>query len=633
VGAATQTVEVTSTGAELQTLNATVGETVSGDAIMKLPVLGRDANSLTMLQPNTANDGGVAGADSDQNTFTLDGGQNSDDMDGNHADYTGTQGGATSGVIPTPASSIEQFSVGVSNQTADVNSAAGSSVAMVTKRGTDAVHGSAYEYYLGSYLSANSWSNDRSNVAKGKSHQNRFGASLGGEIIPNWLGGKTYLFGNFEGRRFPNSAVYKHDTPSDLLRAGIIQVDPTGAGNLEAYNLNTSSKVVDGTTYAPAVCTGYPDGSGGFTKTGNCDPRGLGLNPVINQLWTQYMPPANDLNGGDQANSFGYDANVNAALQSNFFVTRMDHDFGSKNHVTATYHFFSYNPIYTSGQVDIGGGLPGDKFGVPSASTVRPQLPSMTSVGWTTSVSSNVNNSFHYTYLRNFWQWSGSNTSPQNIKGFAGLDGALEVGGESRNGSLIPYNVNTQNVRTRFWDGIGHTFSDDVSVIHGNHLIQFGGKYTHQWDYHQRNDNGGGIMAANVYQIGGNTSSIANGYLPTDFTGNGDTGSWNQFYDEVTGIVDQGQTLYTRAGQQLNLQPLGTPMFDQSYIPLYNVYFSDAWHIRPSLTLNYGTGYTIEMPPSEALGKQVEVVDAAGNLVTTSDYLAATQRAALSGQD
>ncbi|HUZ78644.1 MAG TPA: carboxypeptidase-like regulatory domain-containing protein, partial [Chloroflexota bacterium] len=148
VGTATQTVEVTATGAELQTMNSTVGSSISGDAIVKLPNLNRDANSLTMLQPNTAPNGGIAGAASDQNSFTLDGGSNSNDMDGNNSIYTPATGGQTSGVMPTPAESIEQFSVGVSNQTADVNSAAGSSVAMVTRRGTPTVHGSVYEYYL-----------------------------------------------------------------------------------------------------------------------------------------------------------------------------------------------------------------------------------------------------------------------------------------------------------------------------------------------------------------------------------------------------------------------------------------------------------------------------------------------------
>src|SRR6185312_547550 len=56
----------------------------------------------------------------------------------------------------------------------------------------------------------------------------------------------------------------------------------------------------------------------------------------------------------------------------------------------------------------------------------------------------------------------------------------------------------------------------------------------------------------------------------------------------------QPQSLYTRAGAQLNLQPLVTPMFDNSSIPMYNFFFSDAWHLRPSLTLSYGAGYAID---------------------------------------
>jgi hypothetical protein len=645
VGESTQTVEVTATGAELQTMNATVGSSISGDAIMMLPNLSRDANSLTNLQPNTAPDGGVAGADSDQNSFTLDGGVNSDDMDGSHADYTGTQGGSTSGTIPTPAASIEQFSVGVSNQSADVNSAAGSSVAMVTKRGTDTLHGSAYDYYLGSYLAANSWSNNRSGTARPKQHQNRFGAALGGEILPNWLGGKTYLFGNFEGRRYPQEAHYTRSTPTATLRQGIIAVDnglkgqgteavcgsqgadpvcKDASGAVSFYNLNTSAVTVGGVTYNPAVCN-LPGGG-----TGACDPRALGMNPVVKQLWSQFLPNPNKTTGGDNFNTLDYTSGIDTSLYSNFFVVRADHDFGAKNHFDFTYHFFSYNPISTA-QVDIGGGTPGNTFGQAKANTVRPQLPSMWTATLTTNVNPNVTNHFNFSYLRNFWQWSGSYLKPQAVKGY-NLGGALEIGGET-SGALIPYNVNTQNVRSRYWDGIGITFKDDLTWVKGNHLIQFGARYTHQRDMHQRNDNGGGIMAANVYQIGGNGQSIANPYIPVGFdANNGDLGGFDSYYNEVMGIVDQAQTLYTRAGQQLTLQPLGTPMFDNSTIPMYNFYYSDAWHIRPSLTLTYGTGYTIEMPPHEELGKQVELVDQAGNLVGANDYLAATQRAALSGQ-
>ncbi|TAN22111.1 MAG: carboxypeptidase regulatory-like domain-containing protein [Acidobacteria bacterium] len=632
VGAATQTVEVTASGAELQTMNATVGNSISGATIAALPALNRDANSLTMLQPNTNPDGGVGGADSDQNSFSIDGGNNSNDMDGNNADYTNATGGMTSGVIPTPTESVEQFTVATSNQSADVNSAAGSSVSMVTKRGTNAVHGSVYDYYLGSKLSANAWGNNQSNVARGISHRNRFGAALGGEILPDWLGGKTYLFGNYEGLRYPNSAVFSRAVPTALLRAGVVQAlavtDSTATGytgKWEAYNLNPNSVTVNGTAYAPATCTA--SGAGSVP----CDPRSLGMNAVVAQLWNQYEPMPNSTVGGDRHNTLNYTASANEAQSSNFFVTRVDHDFGAKNHFELTYHWYAFTRLYPNGQADIGGGIPGDVKGVPTITSVRPQKPSMWTAEITSNISSNVTNNFNYSYLRNFWQWAGSYLKPTPLGGGLGtLGGALEIGGESNN-ALIPYNVNTQRVRTRIWDGIGNTFKDDVTVLHGNHLFQFGGRYTHQIDFHQRNDNGGGIMANNVYQIT-KGNGVNYNYLPTDFSSSADKSTYDTYYDEVLGIVSQPQTLYTRAGKNLDLQPLGTPMFDKSSIPMYNAYFADAWHIKPSLTLSYGAGYTVEMPPLEEHGKQVELVDGADNLVTTTDYLAQTEKAALSGQ-
>ncbi|MGN6591846.1 MAG: carboxypeptidase regulatory-like domain-containing protein [Terriglobales bacterium] len=643
VGEATQTVEVTATGAELQTMNATVGLTVSGESIGLLPSISRDVNGLAALQPNTNTDGGVCGASNDQKSLTLDGGINTDDMDGSRAVYTGTQSGPTSGTIPTPAASIEQFTVGTSNQTADVNSAAGASISMSTKRGTDTLHGEGYDYYLGSYLAANSWGNNRTGVTRAKSHRNRFGAALGGEVLPNWLGGKTYVFGNYEGLRYPNAANATYSTPTATLRAGIVAAD-NGNGNAAAvcgtsaangatscadashkhtfYNLNPWSTTVGSQTYAPAVCTG-PAGNG------PCDPRGLGLNPVVAQLWSQYMPMPNLPTSGDTVNSQGYQGNVDVSTKSNFFVTRIDHDFGAKNHFDMTYHFF-FQGGPDSHQHDIGGGVPGDVKGTIVATQTRPQLPSLWTAQLTTNVSSNVTNNFTYSLLRNFWQWSGSYLKPTPLNGFSALGGALEIGGESSN-ALIPYNVNTQSVRTRVWDGIGNSFKDSLTILHGNHLFAIGGQYTHQIDYHQRNDNGGGIMANNVYQVSSG-NGVKYTYLPSDFVTGANTGAFKTAYSEVLGIVSQPQTLYTRAGAQLNLQPLGTPMFDKSSIPMYNFYFSDAWHLRPSLTLSYGVGYTIEMPPVEENGKQVALVDAAGNAVDEASWVSSMERAALSGQ-
>ncbi len=82
LGSVSQTVEVTATGAELQNLNATVGSTVAGDLLQSLPSIGRDTSTFVTLQPGVSPDGSVAGAVVDQSTFLLDGGQNTNDMDG-----------------------------------------------------------------------------------------------------------------------------------------------------------------------------------------------------------------------------------------------------------------------------------------------------------------------------------------------------------------------------------------------------------------------------------------------------------------------------------------------------------------------------------------------------------------------
>src|SRR5580765_3404439 len=128
IGSVTETAVVMATGGtELQTTNATVGTTVSGRALELLTNLGRDANALFVLQPGVAATGEVAGAVRDQNTYQLDGGNNSDDMAGTTSTYTqaagfigsAATGGTPSGVMPTPAESIEEFKVATNNQSAD----------------------------------------------------------------------------------------------------------------------------------------------------------------------------------------------------------------------------------------------------------------------------------------------------------------------------------------------------------------------------------------------------------------------------------------------------------------------------------------------------------------------------------
>src|SRR5712692_953447 len=173
---------------------------------------------------------------------------------------------------------------------------------------------------------------------------------------------------------------------------------------------------------------------------------------------------------------------------------------------------------------------------------------------------------------------------------------------------------------------------DDVTWVKGNHLFQFGGLYQRNFNWHSRNDNGQGVQAQIVYQIArqaidfSNTNAWIPGTVPsaqrTRFT---------QLYSEVLGLVGQSQVAYTRIGKDLKIQPVGTQAFDKSRIPTYNVYFADTWRMKPSLTLSYGVGYTLEMPPVEEEGKQVALVYQDKTLVRTADYLAKRKAAALAG--
>src|SRR5580693_8541298 len=635
VGAVTESVEVTANNSELQTLNATVGNTVSGTALDSLPSISRDASTFFTLQPGVAPDGSVAGVAMDQNSFQLDGGQNTNDMDGSMNIYTpsfagdvtggliqnqvtGNAGGGPTGVMPTPIDSIEEFKVSTTNQTADFNSSAGSQVSMVTKRGTNAWHGTGYEYYLDNNWSANTFdNNDHAGTAADPKvpvpsyHYSRFGAAVGGPIIPKEiLGGKTYFFANYEGFRWPNSETINRAVPTASMRLGLLFFGGT------YYNLNPTAVTFNGVTY-PGT---------------SLDPRGIGINSVVSQMWsTMPLPNTTGCNGllicdnsvaGGNVGTFS--GNMSVPQTSNFGVARLDHDFGAKWHFMSSYRYYKLTR-FTDSQYTIANGA-------PSSLSARPQVPWFYVASLTTNISNNTTNDLHYSFLRNFWQWGSGGDTPQ----ISGLGGALEPLGEqsaTAGFALTPYNVNTQDTRTRFWDGKDNMVRDDVSVLHGNHLFQFGGTYQRNWNFHERSDNGGGINFQPVYQLGITSGAGINvaGNIPATVAA-GDQTNFGRDYVAALGIVSIAQTAFTRAGSQLTLNPPLTPAQDKSTIPYYNVYFSDSWRMKPSFTLTYGLGWTLEMPPVEQLGRQVELVDQAGQQIDVEAYLKARQVAALQGQ-
>ena len=85
------------------------------------------------------------------------------------------------------------------------------------------------------------------------------------------LGGKTYFFFNYEGFSFPNSETIVRNVPSPTLQLGLLTDDATGA----LYNLNPTPVTYNGITYPGTAL----------------DPRGIGINPLVQQIWNTYEPP------------------------------------------------------------------------------------------------------------------------------------------------------------------------------------------------------------------------------------------------------------------------------------------------------------------------------------------------------
>jgi len=621
VGQITEVVEVkTTAGAELETLNSTMGQTIQSQGMMELPVINRDAAGFLFLQPTVAptmgaegnvTSGQVAGNMSDQNTYLLDGGNATSDFDGDNGTYVGSR----SAVIPTPMESVEEVRINTNNMTADFNMSNGGQMLLNTKRGTNQFHGAAYDFFQSDVLSSNDWFNNFTGQGKPKSHYNRFGGAIGGPIGPSFWGGRTYFYTNYEGERYPRSGPYERTVPSDSLREGIIK-ERDANGNVVSYNLATST--------ACGAAGGVP-----------CDPRGLGLSPTVSAMWNKYLPHCNTLFGdGDTLNTCGYLSSLSYPLATDFGVVRLDHDFGSKWRFFSSYRYFREDDP-TTNQVDIGGFLPGDTLGNPATASSFPVNPRYLVAGITGTLTPNLTNEFHFSYTRNQWQYLRAGAEPQ----LPGLAGALEIGGESTQ-ALIPINVDTQDARNRLWVGHDFDYRDTISWLKGTHLFQFGGEILHEYWHFDRYDNVVGGLTQLVEDVNNSGVNFTPAFQPIPCAGSvtsnclpsSEQGSWNQFYSEIAGIVDQTSVVATRYGNNLTANPLGTPLRSFVLDDTYSLFINDSWKVRPNITISLGLNWTTQMPPYDINGEQVVPTTATGQSLETNQYLQNVQLAAANGQ-
>ncbi len=223
LGETNSTVTVTASEAqvELQTADSTLGDVIGKQPLLNLPTRLRQAQELLLLQPGTTpqtgsdNGGSIAGALNDQTTFTLDGIDITDNS-------TNSTINSDQGARPTLIFSVEatdEFRVAVANANSTFNRGSGGQVSLVQRSGTNQFHGSLFWYTQNSDLNANSWDNNRLNIAKPHVEDNRYGGRIGGPIIRD----KTFFFVEYEARRYPETFPVTATVPTATLRQGILQ--------------------------------------------------------------------------------------------------------------------------------------------------------------------------------------------------------------------------------------------------------------------------------------------------------------------------------------------------------------------------------------------------------------------------
>src|SRR5271168_678935 len=193
VGAENQTVEVGAEAAPVETVNPTLGQSITGRTLTNMPLNGRDMLDLALLQPgvtesNDDNGGAgnysIAGGRTDSVTFLLDGGLNNDLLDNSNL------------LDPNP-DAVAEFRLLTSNYTAEYGRNGGGIISVVTKSGSNQLHGSLFEFFRNDALDANDYFNIPLGLPRLDLKRNQYGATLGGPIVKD----KFFFFLAYQGQR------------------------------------------------------------------------------------------------------------------------------------------------------------------------------------------------------------------------------------------------------------------------------------------------------------------------------------------------------------------------------------------------------------------------------------------------
>jgi len=401
-----------------------LGEVVDQRLVNELPLNGRDFGKLVALVPGaTVEPSGVAGTQfgfgqfningnrDRSNNYTLDGTDNNDPFFNNSALNQVGITGAPATLLPIDA--IQEFNL-QSQFSAEYGRNSGSVVNIITRSGTNALHGSAFEFLRNSAMDARNYFNTQSR--KTSFQNNQFGASLGGPIIED----KTFFFAAYEGQR--------ERVGSDFL-LGV----PTASQIAAAKQLALST---------------------GLATT----------NPALDNILAFYP----------QSNTGQIPGVVRDKNDLDNFIVKIDHNLTEKQQTSGRYAFGRSSQIFPLGN---NGGF-GKGSRLPQFAQTSPTRVQVVSLSWLSTISGTKINEvrFGYSRYRTSFGSLDANFDPStlglnfgtNKRGLPEFDFSTpELENLGAQGFSIPRGRTSQT----------YQILDNFTLVHGKQTFKFGGEF------------------------------------------------------------------------------------------------------------------------------------------------------------
>ncbi len=597
IGLAQDVVEVTASYERVQTsTSGNFGATVDNKTLVDLPLGlesgtgGRNPLMFVRLQPgvNTgANTGGgshVNGARDRAFNYTLDG------IDINES----SAGGSEFSPLRTNPDSLQEFRVITSNATAEYGRSSGAQVALVTKSGTNQLHGNLFYFHRNAALAANEWGNKLNGLAKPALRQHQYGGDVGGPVrIPGLYNGKdrTFFFFNYQGQKQVFPVTLTRTVYTQSVRQGVFRY-VVGGRNTAAGQTGASVDASGNPLLPNCSATVTTNCIASYNITAN-DPRRLGIDPAIQKNVFDLMPAPNSFAGGDGLNTANYIWTVGRLDPQRDFVFKIDHKFNDNHTMFVRYAWGKQDTVNdtTNSGAPAFPGLP------PKVNTTRDPRNMAVSHRWVitpTLQNELVAGGNHFTF--NFINPLAS-TQPFSIVTVNPTD---------------PTDFSVGNLRTLNT----YQVADNLSWTKGAHLVKGGINFR----YTQHRDVRGSIAGQNASPI----VNLAGASVSTACLNGG------------TGVNAQGQELFclpalnaanapginstdrTRMQNTINdllgrvgtisqgfvadigltgFQPAGSLFLNDARYGEYDFYIQDTIKLRPNLTLDIGVRNELRLTP------------------------------------